>query len=165
MSEQGKTYAAFIESELKAERERRAALDSRGLALVTTSGSLTTLLAAIGAFVTGRAGFQLPSASIWPLLLTLITLAAAAGCGLLASHNRPYRVADRGTLSAMTGARWSTHEVDARNAVASINAETVLTLRRGNNDKAYLLVAGLTSQLVGLLALGVAVGIILWNAT
>jgi hypothetical protein len=49
VSDQGEVYAAFIENELKVERDRRTALDARGLAIVTTSGTLTTLLVAVGA--------------------------------------------------------------------------------------------------------------------
>jgi hypothetical protein len=44
VSDQGKSYAAFIEGELKAERERRTTYDTRGQALVTTSGALVTLI-------------------------------------------------------------------------------------------------------------------------
>jgi hypothetical protein len=164
VSEQGKTFAAFVEAELKAERERRTALDARGVGLVTTSGSLTTLLAAVGAFVSGRTGFQLPSSAAPPLVITLLAFALASGLGLLASHNRKYAVADAATLAALTGPRWATHEVDARSVVAQINARTVSTLRLGNDKKSFLLIAGLGCQLVGLVSLAVAVLVVLATA-
>jgi hypothetical protein len=52
--EQGHTYLAFIEAELKAERDRRSVFAARGSGLVTRSGSLVTVLAALTAFT--RAG-------------------------------------------------------------------------------------------------------------
>lgn len=164
MTEQGKSYAAFIEGEVKAEQQRRASLDTRGLAVVTTSGSLTTLLAAVGAFVTSRDGFVLPSGTIIPLTVTLMAFSLAALCGLLASHNRQYFVAGQETLALMVGERWPTSEVDARNVVADIHTGTVSSLREGNNGKAALLMAGLGLQLLGLAALSVAVFLVLLSA-
>lgn len=161
MTEQGEAFAAFIEGEVKAERDRRASLDARGLAVVTTSGSLTTLLAAVGAFVSARGGFGLPTGTIFPLTVTLVAFSLAAVCGLLASHNRQYDVADRTTLALMVGEKWPTSEVDARNVVADLNARTVDSLRRGNNKKATLLMAGLAFQLLALAALSVAVFLVL----
>jgi hypothetical protein len=69
VSDDGTYYAAFIEQELKFERERRATLDTRGQAVVTTSGALLTLVSAITAIaidqkarVTRTAGRPLPVA-------------------------------------------------------------------------------------------------------
>jgi hypothetical protein len=165
VSDQGKTYSTFIENELKAERDRRSSLDARGLAVVTTSGSLITLLAAVGAFVTSRQQFRLPSDAILPLMITLGAFVLAALCGLLASHNRPYQVAHADTLTEMVGNRWATTEVDARNIVARVNALTVTSLRHGNNKKAFLVVAGLVCQLVALISLSVAIYLILQSAS
>ena len=43
-NDQVAVHQSFIDAEVKAERDRRAALDARGQALVTSSGVLVTLL-------------------------------------------------------------------------------------------------------------------------
>jgi hypothetical protein len=154
-------YAAFIEGELKAERERRTVLDGRGIAVVSTSGSLVTLLAAVGAFVSNRKDFQLPFTAVLPLLLTLLGFTVAAALGLLVSKNRWYHVALTTTLYGMVTDHWTDDPVDSRNNVAELNVRTIHTLRVGNDRKATLVGRALWAQLGAVLSLGVAVTLVL----
>jgi len=157
LSDQGKTYAAFIEAELKAERERRTAYDARGMSLVTTSGSLVALLAAVVAFVRAGESFVFPRAALIPLVAALVTLAAAAGAGILANWNRLYAVPKPVTLERLLSDRWAVDdEVDARNHVGSMQVSTIDSLRQGNNWKAWCITVGLGAQLLALVALSVA---------
>jgi len=93
VSEQGETYAAFVGRELDAERDRRKTLDARGVTVVTVSASLITLLAAVGAFVSGQTGFTLPKTTIWPLTVTLAAFAVAALWGIATTYPYTYGVA------------------------------------------------------------------------
>jgi hypothetical protein len=113
--DQGKTFVAFIQRELEAERDRRNTLDARGAAVVTTAGSLATLLAAVGAFVSSRPGFRLPPDAVKPLTLTLCAFAAAAFCGLTVTAGRWFNVAKPAQMTAMLTDRWMSSEVTARN--------------------------------------------------
>jgi hypothetical protein len=160
-SDQGKTYAAFIESELKAERERRASLDARGLAVVTTSASLVTLLAAVGAFASTAENFRLPGAAVPWLIVTLVGFVVATIFGILANANWRYKVSDRTTLDRMRTEHWADHTAQAMVTVAYINTVTIDTLRRGNNIKVGLATSALSAQLIALIALAVTVFIIL----
>jgi hypothetical protein len=159
--DQGQTYLAFIQRELQAERERRRFLDARGIAVITTSGSLTTLLAAVGAFVSSRSSFRFPSDAVGPLILTLTAFAVAAANGIMVTAGRLYAVATPDQLNTMLTDKWNTDEVDARNYVARLDVKTIDSLRDGNNTKAGWLTAAIISQVVGLLALTVAVYTIL----
>lgn len=161
MSEQGFVYAAFIEGELRAERERRSTLDSRGMGVVTSSGSLVALLVAVGVLVNdGKAPLVLPPAAKPMLGLALIAFSTAAALGILANRNRYYDVAVTQTLYDMIGDHWIDDEVDARNNVAELNIRTIHTLREGNNRKASLLTAALSAQLVALIGLSLAISIV-----
>jgi hypothetical protein len=157
MTDQGKTYAEFIEAELKAERERRATYEVRGQALITTSGALVTLLVGVAAVVKTAATARFPPSVPVAVGAALLLFAIAAGCGVLAGWNRHYAVAKATTLARMLTDHWTDDEVDARNNVASLLVTTLSTLRSANEFKARWVAIGLVVQVVALVALGVAV--------
>jgi len=160
--DQGVVYCAFIEAELKTERERRSNLDSRGVSLVTTSSSLVTLLAAVSAFVIRGDKFVLPSPAKVPLLVALSTFAIAAVCGIIATWLHKYTVAAINDLTAMRSSHWKDDAIDSRNVVALINIKTIDTLRTKNDIKARWLIAGYFAQLSALVALSVVIFSVLW---
>lgn len=157
VSDQGVVYLTFIEVELKAERDKRAAFDSRGQALVTTSGILVTALAGIWALVRPIASQPPPALAIVVLVLALMFFIIAASCGIAAGWNWKYALASASTLGHMVGARWIDDEVDARNNVASMHARTIEALRKANKLKAVCISVGLMFQVLALIALGVVV--------
>jgi sirohydrochlorin ferrochelatase len=161
MSEQGKTYATFIENELKVERDRRTTLDARGLSIVSVSGSLTTILVAVGAFASGRKDFKLPHVAIVPLFITLGAFVVAAIVGIIASAGRRYQVTTPPALAAMLTNHWQDEEVDARNFVSIQHVKTITSLRSGNRRKELLVITGTLFQIGGIIALSVAVFLIL----
>jgi len=156
MSDQGKTYAAFIEAEMKAERERRAAYEARGQALVTTSGTLVTLLTGLVTVVKTAATTRFPPSALVAVGATLLLFAAAAACGVVAGWNRRYTVAKASTLDKMVADHWTDDEVDARNHVARLLNATVETLRGSNSFKARWVTMGVAVQVAALVALGIA---------
>src|SRR5688500_4320382 len=98
MTDQGETYAQFIESELKAERDRRTSYDARGQALITTSGALVTLLVGVAAIVRVNVISQLPMAVSVVVAAAILLLIAASGCGIVVGWNHRYVVAKVSTL-------------------------------------------------------------------
>jgi hypothetical protein len=81
----------FIAGELRFERERRATLDQRGIAVVTSSGTLVTLLSGLAAFVALRSGQPVPSIKTFVALsLALTSLLAAAFLGISTNRSRGY---------------------------------------------------------------------------
>lgn len=161
MSDQGKTYSAFIEGELKAERDRRSAYDGRGQALITTSGALVTLLGGLAALVKTSTTARFPAAALVTVGVALVLFVCAAACGIVAGWNRHYAVAKVSTLSRMTSDHWKDDEVDARNNVAAVQVLTVDTLRRANDFKARWVSGGLVAQVFALVALGIGVVVVI----
>jgi hypothetical protein len=161
VSEQGHTYSTFIDNELKAERDRRATLDAKGLSIVTTAGTFTTLLAAVGAFISNRQGFMLPEEAVSPLVATLCAFVIAAALGLLASTGRHYQITTPDTLAVMLTAHWQDNEVDAKNSVSVLNVKTIASLRFGNNRKVALIIAATAIQVIGLVSLSITVFLLL----
>lgn len=164
MTDQGKTYALFIEAELKSERERRAACDARGQAIVATSSGLVTLLAAFAALVRPTPVSKFLEVAIGPLLVALTSLAAAATFGILASWNLRYSVVSSMTLAAMVRKHWTVNETDARNFVAIGQILAIESLRKTNRRKAFFITCGLLSQLFAVMALAVTVFLVVQAA-
>ncbi len=161
MSDQGQTYLAFIEGELKAERERRVTYDARGQALVTTSSALVTLLAGLAGVVKGATTIRISPGTLAVVVLALFLFVCAAVCGIVAGWNRHYAVASYGTLDRMLTGHWTDDEVDARNNVATLHSLTVRTLRQANAFKAACVSVGLVAQVLALVTLGTSVILVL----
>jgi hypothetical protein len=150
VSDQGAAYLAFVEGELRAERERRATFDARGQGLITTSGVLVTLLGGLAAVVRGGTAVRPGPIAVVIVVLALTLFVMAAICGIVAGWNRRYAVTTYGTITTMLGAHWTDTEVDARNNIATVHAKTINTLRAANKFKAACVSAGLILQVLAL---------------
>ena len=84
----GVAYGQLIMDQLAEERNRKASLEARGVTVITTSGTLATLLFALTAGLTAAAKFKLPQSAKLPLLLALVAFVIAALAGL-ASERYP----------------------------------------------------------------------------
>jgi hypothetical protein len=162
VGDQGLVYATFIESELKAEKERRASIEARGVSVITTSSGLVTLIAAVGAFVIRGDKFVLPGSGKVALLVAVMAFAVAAGCGIATNWSYKYTVASIADLEAMRTDQWMDDAVDSRSVTTVINAKTIKSLRDCNERKVEWLRAGQIAQLLALVALSVAVICALW---
>ncbi|WP_274561557.1 hypothetical protein [Streptomyces spiramyceticus] len=166
VNEQGVVYAAFVEDELKWEHGRRTSIDSRALSVITTSGVLVTLLFGVAALVTGRrdAAYSPAPAVVVLSGCGLVLFVIAAALGILASKSVSYSVIDGASLEKLRTEHWGHDAPTALNVVMWYRTNTVLTLRKGNNGKAWLLLAGLSTQLVAVLTLAAAVIVLLASA-
>ncbi|MEV4534678.1 hypothetical protein AB0J82_12695 [Asanoa sp. NPDC049518] len=161
MAAQTDVYADFIEVELKAERERKSAIDTRAASLVTTSGSLVTILAAVGAFVGKGIDSSLPRQALPLLILALGAFSFAALAGINAGWNRLYGVPDIAPLRLMLNDRWSDDEALALKEVADARIRMIESLRKSNKAKERYLRAGWVCQVLALVFLAAVVLIIL----
>lgn len=154
MSEQGVEYAAFIDDQLKAERDRQVSLNDRGAKLQQSTSVTLGLFATALGMVLG----DLARLTALPLCLfigTVLVVALSFLCGVLATRLMTYEVADVRTLGAMVNERWTDNPVDSRNTTAWLNALTIERLRPGNNWKAFWLQVGIVLQGLGVI-LGIA---------
>jgi hypothetical protein len=77
------TYAALIDRELDAQEARKASLEQRGLAVITTAGALTSLLFGLAAFSTKSAHVLVLPGSAHQLLLAALVLFFMSAVGAL----------------------------------------------------------------------------------
>jgi hypothetical protein len=164
MSDQGQVYLAFIEGELRAERERRSTYDSRGQALVATSGVLVALLSGIAAAAEAGLKVKPPAVAIGVALVALVLFVVSAALGIVAGWNKLYTVAAYTALDEMLSDHYRDLEAIARNNVGTVHAKTIRSLRATNQFKAACISYGLVFQLLALITFAITIIIILGQA-
>ncbi|MGC4862154.1 hypothetical protein [Micromonospora sp. DT41] len=157
MAEQSSVYPEFIASELKAERDRKAAIDARAASLITTSGSLVTVLAAIGAFLGKDSDWRLPQLAFPFIAAALIAFTVASVAGIISGWSRAYAVPDIAPLKRMLNDRWRDEEDLARIEICAASIEMIESLRKINAKKERTLRVGWFNQIAAIILLSVVV--------
>jgi MFS family permease len=151
--DQGKTYAAFIEAQLKAENELRASVTSRANSALTGATGLVTLVLAVFAVFLGK-DFTLKGYAKLYLILAVVALLVSAVCALIAALPLKQKYTNDRTLQAFIDApRWRDDEIDARNLTAVCNLTVLASLRVGTSRKVRWLIAAGVFQIAAILML------------
>ena len=154
-------YVAFVKELLEAEEKRNAALETRSIAVVTTSGALVTLLLALGAWIT-----RVQTAVIEQTALTLAFVSAllfVLAALLAIGGNAPWKVwaITPTSLSTELWARWLTPGDRPDEKVTATRLKQWESARKLSSKKANLLAGAVTAQALAVLVLTVALGIVL----
>ena len=150
-----------MEAELADQRTNKTSLEQRGVAVVTTSGVLVTLLFAMAAVVTKRENFQLPTAAEPWLYAALASFVLAAACGLLATVPLRYKGAAGAALHKVAVEKWDDSARVALRRVTVTRIKILASYRRGNNLKGRILAFAIGLEMLAVFALAVAVGIVI----
>jgi len=157
----GPEFASFVLNQLDTEEKRRASLETRGLAVITTSGTLVTLLLALAALVTQQKDYRLPeSVNAW-VTTSLISFVAATALAIGANAPQMYRVVDVAALKTIVRARWESSSDDAIKTLTATRLDELQRAQAVNGVKGYLLLGAAVAQGVAIGGLTVAVAIIL----
>lgn len=155
----GSIYGGIVKDQLSEERLRKASLEQRALAVVTTSGALATLLFGLAAFAVQSIKVGLNPWQRDSVLAAVVAFLVAAVVALLVQAPMPYREARLDALNEWTKkAPW--HSLDL---VAAAREEAVLgyfTIKRArclNRYKAWLLFAAVLFDVLAVAAVAVAV--------
>jgi hypothetical protein len=150
-SEQGSVYASFIESQVKAEMERKTNLDERGSRLQQASSLTVGLFVAALGMLLGK-DQRMTEPGLGFFVSSVVFLMLAFLSGVVATRLFKYKVATPVTLMAMLGeAHWTDTEITSKNNTAWLNVETLQHLRPGNNVKALALLCGVVAQGIGVI--------------
>jgi hypothetical protein len=156
----GNIYAAYIESLLDHEQDRKSALEAKASAVITTSGTLVTLLFGLVAVVTGVTNFKLPEISRDWLIAAVLLFVIAAGLGILTA-NIPVPYGQATFQADQLQQAWSHPASAARENVAKAELELIPVAARRNGLKVKLVISATVTELFALGALAVAVIFIL----
>jgi len=158
----GSAYRGLIDDQLKREDVRKASFESRGLAIISSAGTLVTLVFAFSALITSSTKFTLDSTTKTLLAVSLALLVIGAGCGIVVNIPRGYGEADvRDMANLLDDRYWLGRVAIGQLRVAQAELEQIKLDRRSNNIKGNLLIAGLTLEVLGFLVVAIAALLIL----
>lgn len=159
----GLEYSAYAEALLAAQDARKASLGQRGLAVITTSGTLVTLVFGLVALLTKANDYRLPHSAHGWIGTALVSFVIAAVLGLVSNVPLNYggpNFDGEGTLRAV----WDDEGVVARRRVTETRLNDYRQAQKRNGFKAWVLVAGMAFEVGAVVLLSIAVAIILHSS-
>lgn len=156
-----KDYVAFAKDLLDAEEKRATGMESRALAVITSSGTLVTLMLALAALATRVPQFRVPGPA---LLLAGVATGAFVVAGVLAILvNAPWRGwgLRPDCLGTELWERWGKPDDDPQAKVTATRLALWRAAHRLTQRKANLVFAATSSQVSGIFALASAVIVVL----
>lgn len=124
---------------------------------MTSSAALVSLVLALVAIVRGK-DHQITSGARWGVIGALALFVIAGLLALVAGMLRKYTVPDDVNLKSALGEHWTDTETTARLTCAWLDLDTLLSLRKGNNQKTWWLDWALRVQLCAVAILASAIG-------
>jgi hypothetical protein len=154
----GVIYSALVITRLTEEDKRGSSLQTRGVAVVTTSGTLVTLLVALSQFrVGGKVLPNLPAASRWLFAIAITAFVAAAFSGLMANLPRALVRPHLSSLVDLIKSEWSAPASAAEKPVALARARQLQELETANDRVARAVFAGLVAEVLAVALAATAV--------
>jgi len=155
----GDVYGTYIKSLLDNELARRTGLEARASTVVTTAGTLVTLLFGLVAVITGADKFRLPGAAHGWLIAAVILFVVAIGLAVtVAVVPLPYgQVSFAGAPAQL----WQETASSASKHVAEAQLQLIGVAQRMNGRIAFLVLLSGVAELLALAMLAVAVILIL----
>lgn len=151
-------YDAFLKEELAGQEARKSSFEQRGLAVVTTTGALVTLLFGLAA-IASRTGHGEPFASeekVW-LAVALVCFTLSAFAALATNFPVKYEGVKPGEVhKRLTEAQANSAE-QAHRDVALTQVSILEAAKDKNRLKGRYLFAAMTFEVLGVLAVGVAI--------
>jgi hypothetical protein len=161
----GPIYLEAITAALTDEASRKSSIETRGAGIISTSGTLVTLLFGLAALITKQSDYQLPS-SVIPLLVVALALFAIAIVVAFASFvpRSGYEAMSTADLRTHVTSNWDQTAEAAKKGISTNRLDALETARRKNGQKAFCLTTSILVQMIAVGVVGLAVASILLNA-
>ena len=157
-AEQGSAvYGPILSEMVKAQDVRKTSIEQRGIAVVTTSGTLVTLLFGLVSVLTKDSSFHLPRPSrLWlsvslPLFIASVVLALAVNVPF---SYRDFLIAG---LKKQLPSEWHGGKDEAEGRVAETRLEILEHNQRINNFKGWILAVAFLFEVLAVSAVALAV--------
>jgi Domain of unknown function (DUF1994). len=151
----------LVKEQLTEERARKTSLEQRGLAVITSSGTLAALLFGLTALVTKAQAFELPPPAALLLALAALLFVIAAVLGLAVNWTVFYIEVEPEGLRGLQAEDWAGDEAEAAKTVAAAWTEIIEGARPRNGSKANLLRGAILAELVAIAFVLAAVLVVL----
>lgn len=152
----------YTREQLDAEDKRKASFEQRGLAVVTTSGALVTLLFGLAALSTKAAAtFELEDAAKLPLAIALVLFVLAAVFALLTNWPLNYHWVEPADVRKSVKQKPPPTEERALKDMALTRLAVLEVAREKNVLKARFLIVALSLEVLAVAAVAVAIAIVI----
>jgi hypothetical protein len=146
-------YHALLTDQLADERAKKNSLEQRGIAVISTSGTLVTITLGFVALATRAQTYVLGATVVVLLVVALAGLVLAAATGLVVNLPARLPVVDAGELAAASG----DDDLETVRAEHEVLAHVLTDLRQVNRRRAQILFAALLVEVTALAVMAVAV--------
>ncbi|WP_329251882.1 hypothetical protein OG417_07935 [Actinoallomurus sp. NBC_01490] len=145
-------HQTLLLDQLGDERTKKGSLEQRGIAVITTSGTLVTITLGFVALATRSQSYTLQPAVMLVLVMALISLVAASAAGLLVNLPTRTPVVDANDLADVAiQADWNITDPESSRAGYEIQAQLLIELRRANRKRARALFLALLLEVAALM--------------
>jgi len=158
----GPIYYDFLEKLIAEQDQRKDSLERRALAVITTSGTLVSLLFGLVSVLTKAEHFSLPRASHSYIAAALILFVSSAFLAIVTNAPILYRNIDPSDVDAVLKENWSEDRDFAEQIISTTRSVVFKTAQKVNEFKAWTLVAALVLQVGAAATLAVAVAEIIF---
>jgi hypothetical protein len=157
----GKAHAQLIQDQLAEERARKTSLEQRGIAVITTSAGLGTLLFGFAALTSSKKALPPDAKDLLIAALALFVFAAVGG--LITNFPRRYAEADVKAMGKRVSyEEWhDPHVAEAYRSNARLNYHIVRHARKVNRNKALTLWAAFACELLALVCVAASVALVI----
>lgn len=157
----GSVLASYISTQLAKQDARKASLEQRGLAVITTSGVLVTLLFGLVALSTRSADtFILPKHAAYLLAIAVVCFAIAAVTAILTNVPIGYEEPDIEPIRKVARDEWDTPRPKMMRDAALTDLKVLADAKRKNDVKAKLLFRAVSFEVAAVVLVAAAVGVV-----
>jgi hypothetical protein len=149
-------YGGLLKDELDRQDARKASFEQRGIAVVTTAGTLVTLLFGLAALSTTTTSQLGDEETVW-LGVGLALFVICAACALATNMPAGYGMVRTASVGSLLGANPEHRAEDAQYAVAKARLDILSIADEANSRKGNLLFAALILELLAVVCVGVAI--------
>ena len=159
----GALYAEYIKELLDAQEARKASLEQRGLAVISTSAALVTILFGLTALSARRSKLDIPDTAAALLIAALVFFVLAALSAIITNLPRSYEGVQVDPLRDAVRNRWEDSETTASKMVALTRLKVLATAKEKNEQKGVALMVAMSFEIIAVVLVGVAMGFVLWD--
>lgn len=154
----GSAYTSLIDSQLAREDARKTSFEQRGIGVITTSGTIVTLLFGLAALVTKSDAFVLGTWQKIFLGSALVFFFVAAITGILVNKPMTYEeAAPEGLRRLLEEPYWFGRVGIGSRRATEMKIAMLARARRQNDFKGSVLIIALSAEVAGIFLVAVAV--------
>jgi flagellar biosynthesis protein FlhB len=150
-------YGNLLKEELEAQDKRKASFEQRGLAVITTSGTLVTLLFALAALSTKGQTFVLPDAARGWLLGSLPFFVLAALAAVITNIPVKYQIVTAEAIRERLKEKPIRNADEAAKDIALTRVKALKSAKKINSIKGWVLVTGMALEVIAVGCVAIAI--------